>query len=93
MESENELEEIHPLPPQLKKYTIQERKIIVQQPVRTAQKPRESYDGLENAKKIDLAKEGEEPRPADLAVDLEPNKEELLIKTLTGCLCLVIQRP
>ena len=45
-------------------------------------KPGESYDGLENAKKIDLAKEGEEPRPAYIATNLEPDKEELLIKAL-----------
>ena len=63
-ESETGLEEVHSLPPELKKYTIQDRKVIVQQPIRTAQKPGESYDGLENAKKIDLALEGEEPRPA-----------------------------
>ena len=76
------MEEIHPLPPQLKKYTIQDQKIIVQQPIRTAQKPGESYDGLENAKKIDLAEEGEEPKPTYIAADLEPEEEELLMKTL-----------
>ena len=81
-ESETELEEVHSLPPQLKRYTIQERKIVVQQPVRTAQKPGESYDGLENAKKIDLANDGEEPRPAYIAADLEPDEEELLVRTL-----------
>lgn len=50
--------------------------------MRTAQKPGESYDGLENAKKIYLAREGEEPRPAYIAADLEPDEEELLVKTL-----------
>ena len=81
-ESETGLEEIHSLPPELKKYTIQDRKIIVQQPIRTAQKPGESYDGLENAKKIDLAQEGEDSRPAYIAADLESEEEELLVKTL-----------
>ena len=37
---------------------------------------------MENAKKIDLAGEGEEPKPAYIAADLEPDEEELLIKTL-----------
>ena len=36
------------------KYTIQDRTLVVQQPLREP-KPNESYDGPENAKKIDLA--------------------------------------
>ena len=46
------------------------------------EEPGKSYDGPENAKKIDLAEEGEDPRPAYIANDLLPEEEELLIKTL-----------
>ena len=34
-----------------------------------------SYDGLENAKRIDLANEGEEPWPAYIATNLQPEEE------------------
>ena len=81
-ESEEEEGDSISVPSHFKRYTIQDRKIIVQQPVRTSQKPGESYDGPENAKKIDLAMEGEEPQPAWIATDLDPEEEELLIKTL-----------
>ena len=46
------------------------------------QNPGEPYDGLENAKKIDLAEEGEDPRPAYIAADLEPEEEKMLIAAL-----------
>ena len=82
MEIEIDKEEIQNLPSRFKKYNVQDRKIIVQQLMRTSQKSRESYNGLENAKKIDLAKNGEEPKLAYIAVDLEPEEEELLIATL-----------
>ena len=51
--------------------------------------PRERWKSLDNPtmdqktrKKIDLAEEGEDPRPAYIANDLLPEEEELLIKTL-----------
>ena len=50
--------------------------------MRTSQKPWESYDGLKNSKRIYLPKNGEEPKPAYIIVDLEPKEEELLIVTL-----------
>ena len=70
-------------PSNFKKYTIQDRKIFLQQPIR--QKPEEpgiSYDGPEDAKQIDLAEPGEEPRQVWIAIDLTPEEESLLISTL-----------
>ena len=85
MECEDEKSEAMTVPSHLKKYTIQDRKIVIKQPIKTSQIPGESYesyDGPENAKKIDLADEGQEPRPAYIAMDLEPKEEKILIKTL-----------
>ena len=42
----------------------------------------ESYDGPEDAKQVDLAEPGEEPKPVYIATDLTPEEEELLIDTL-----------
>lgn len=82
MESEDENREVMTVPSHFKKYTMEDRKIVIKQPIRTWQKPNESYDGPENAKKIDLADEGQEPRLAYIATNLELVEEELLIKTL-----------
>ncbi|MCO5587407.1 hypothetical protein L7F22_041355 [Adiantum nelumboides] len=65
-----------------KKYTIQDRKIIVQQPMRELKEPGTSYDGPKKAKKIDLAETGEEPKLAFIATDLTEEEEKLLIATL-----------
>ena len=84
------------VPSNFKSYTIQDRRIVLQQPKRV--KPEimgESYDGPEDAKKIDLANPGEEPRPVYIATDLTAEEEELLIATLEGvsrCVCLELQR-
>ena len=69
-------------PSHFKRYTIQERKIVLQQPKRDQPKLGESYDGPENSKKIDLAREGEEMRPVWIASNLEPEEERLLVETL-----------
>ena len=79
MESEGENQDNMSVPSHFKRYTIQDRKVIVQQPKQTLEEPRH---GPENAKRIDLAEEGEDPRPAYIANDLLPEEEELLIKTL-----------
>ena len=55
--------------------------MVVEQPIRERE-PGKSYDGPEDAKKIDLVEPGEEPRPAYIATDLSPEEEELLVKTL-----------
>ena len=71
------------VPSNFKRYTIEDRKIVLQQPQREkALNARESYDGPEDAKRIDLAKLGEDPRPVYIAMDLTPKEEELLISTL-----------
>ena len=49
-------------PSNFKKYTIQDRKIVLQQPIRQKLgEPDISYDGPEDVKQIDLAEPGEEP--------------------------------
>ena len=82
MESEDDDSEAISVPSHFRKYTIKNRNIVIKQPNRTSQQPGESYDGPENAKKIDLADEGQESRPAYIAMDLELAEEELLIRTL-----------
>ena len=70
------------VPSHFKKYTIQNRKIVVTQPM---QELREhgSYDGSKNAKKIDLALEGEDPpKLVYIATDLSHEEEEELVKLL-----------
>ena len=42
----------------------------------------ESYEGPEDAKQVDLALEGEEPKKVWIATDLIPDEETLLISTL-----------
>lgn len=42
----------------------------------------ESYDGPEDAKMVDLANPGEEPRPLYIATDLKTKEEEFFISTL-----------
>ena len=49
------------------------------------QKPlekRESYEGPEDAKQVDLALEGKEPQKVWIAIDLTPDEEALIISTL-----------
>ena len=41
-----------------------------------------SYDGPEDSKQVNLVEEGEEPRMVNIAKDLSPDKEELIVKTL-----------
>lgn len=70
------------MPSHFKRYTIQDRKIVVQQPKRTSQTLGESHDGPENAKQVNLAIEGEEPRPTYIANDLDEEEEKILMATL-----------
>ncbi|MCO5553962.1 hypothetical protein L7F22_007488 [Adiantum nelumboides] len=70
------------VPSHHKKYTIQNRKIIVQQPMRKLKEPGTLYDGPKKAKKIDLAEPGKEPKPAYIATDLTEEEEKLLIATV-----------
>ena len=51
------------MPEGLKKYTIEDRKVILQKPVRQKpETPGVSYDGPEDAKQVDLARLEEEAR-------------------------------
>ncbi|MCO5577759.1 hypothetical protein L7F22_031591 [Adiantum nelumboides] len=70
------------VPSHYKKYTIQDRKVIVQQPMKKLKQLGTFYDGLKKAKKIDLAEPGEEPKPAYITIDLTEEEEKLLIATL-----------
>ncbi|MCO5598326.1 hypothetical protein L7F22_052419 [Adiantum nelumboides] len=70
------------IPSHYKRYTIQDRKIIVQQPMKELKEPRTSYDGLEKSKNINLAEPGEEPKPPYIATDLKEDEEKLLLATL-----------
>ncbi|MCO5581702.1 hypothetical protein L7F22_035591 [Adiantum nelumboides] len=70
------------VPSHYKKYTIQDRKIIVQQPMKELKEPGTSYDGPKKAKKIDLDEPVKEPKPAYIATDLTEEEEQLLIATL-----------
>ena len=71
------------VPDGLKKYTIEDRKIIMQKPIRQKpDTPGVSYDGPEDAKQINLANEGEEQRMVWIATNLASDEEQLLIQTL-----------
>lgn len=85
MESEEEEESRKDgisVPSHYKKYTVQERRVVIEKPMREQKEPGTSFDGPEDAKKIDRSESGEEPKPAYIATDLSPDEEELLIKTL-----------
>ena len=69
------------VPSHYKKYTIEERKVKIQLPDRK-NKINTSYDGPEDAKKIDIAEPGEESKPMYIATDLKPEEETELIKLL-----------
>ena len=65
------------VPSNCKRYTIEDRTIKLQTPQRVKpQQQGESYDGPEDAKWVDLANPGEEPRPVYIATDLLPEEEE-----------------
>ena len=67
------------IPSNFKRYTIEDRKIKLQIPQKA--KPLEmgeSYDCSEDAKRVDLANLGEEPRPVYIATNMLPEEEEQL---------------
>ena len=70
------------VPSHYKKYTIQDRHILLQTPERQRTQPGTSYDGPENTKQIDLARPGEEAKPVYIASDLTPEEEQELIALL-----------
>ena len=64
------------VPSHYKKYEVEERKIVVQKPDTEKVVVGVSYDGQEEAKKIDLAQPGEEAKPAYILADLTIEEEE-----------------
>ena len=70
------------VPSHYKKYNVDKRKIVVQKLDRENVIARVSYDGQEEAKKIDLAQRGEEAKPAYISADLTTEEEEQLIALL-----------
>lgn len=56
---------------------------MLQQPMRQKpDKPGVSYDGPEDAKEVNIAELGAEPRNVWIATNLSPDEEELLVATL-----------
>ena len=80
-DSEGEIKSGPDVPSHFKKYTIQDRTLVVQQQMRDPKK-NESYDGPEDAKRIDIAEPREDPKPVYIATDLSCEEKGLLIKTL-----------
>ena len=79
----SENEESIDMPNGLKKYTIADRKVILRKLMRQKpETPGVSYDGPEDAKQVDLANLGEEPKLVWIATNLAHKEEELLIHTL-----------
>ena len=71
------------VPEHYKKYTIEEQKIIWQKPNRQQPITGVSYEGPEDAKKIDLAGPNEDAKPVYIATtDLEPTEEKCLVEIL-----------
>ena len=82
-ESDKEVNDEQDLPSNFKTYTIEDRKIKLLKPKR--EKPTttgQSYEGPKDAKQVDLAANGEEPRLVWIATDLSQTEEALLISTL-----------
>ena len=70
------------VPEHYKNYTVEEQKIIWQKPNRQQPITGVSYEGLEDAKKIDLASPNEDAKPVYIATNLEPMEEQCLIEIL-----------
>ena len=96
MSDKSSEEEEVDVPSTFKSYTIQDRKIMLQQPKRVKlEQLGESYNGPKDAKKVDIANPREDPRRVYIATNLAPKEETLLIVTLKGIqrhICLEIQR-
>ena len=69
-EEEDKLTTPISVPSYYKKYEVEERNIVVQKPNREKVVAGVSYDGQEEAKKIDLAQPREEAKPAYISAHL-----------------------
>ena len=64
------------VPDNFKRYTIQDRTIVLEKPKRTPTgQPGESYDGPEQAKQVDIAEPGMEPKMVWIAMDLRRKRK------------------
>ena len=72
----------HPrnMPSHYKKYMVEKRKIVLQKPTREKVVAGVSYDGQEEAKKVDLAQLDEESKPVYVSADLNEEEEKELIQ-------------
>ena len=70
METEDTGSEDLNTPSHFKHYIVEERKVILQNPIREPQGPGKSYNGPENSKQINLAEDNEEPRKVWKAFEL-----------------------
>ena len=70
------------MPSHYKKYTVEERKIVLQKPTREKVVAGVSYDGQEEAKKVDLAQLDEELKLVYVSADLSEEEEKELIELL-----------
>ncbi|MCO5612856.1 hypothetical protein L7F22_067127 [Adiantum nelumboides] len=70
------------VPSHYKRYIVEDIKILLQKPIRKSPGEGQSYDCPHQSNSVDLAQEGEEPKPVFLANDLTLEKEALLIDTL-----------
>ena len=68
--SNNDTEDELQVPSHYKRYTVQDRIILLQSPERTKPPVETSYEGSEDTKRVDLAESGEEPQPVYIATDL-----------------------
>ena len=80
--SEGEHKDKISVPFHFKKYTMEHKKIILQQPQRETTGERTSYDAPEQSKSVNLASPNEEPNLVKVAQDLSPKEETKLIQTL-----------
>ena len=81
-EEEDKLTTPISVPSHYKKYEVDKRKIVIQKHDREKVVAGISYDGQEEAKKIDLAQLREEARLAYISADLTTEEEEQLIALL-----------
>ena len=70
------------MPSHYKKYTVEEWKIVLQKPNREKVVVGVSYNGQEEAKKVDLAQLEEEPKLVYVLANLSEEEEKELIKLL-----------
>ena len=74
----------HPrsVPSYYKKYTVEERRIVLQKPIREKVVAGVSYNGQEEARKVDLAQPNEESKLVYVSIDLSKEEEKELAKLL-----------